>query len=48
MEAMTAVTVAALALYDACKSVSRDVAITNVRILATTGGASGDYRRGPS
>ena len=48
MEAMTAVTVAALALYDACKSVTRDASITDLRVLATTGGAGGDYRRGPS
>jgi len=48
MEAMTAVTVAALALYDAAKSLSRDACITDIRVLATTGGAGGDYRRGPA
>lgn len=48
MEAMTAVTVAALAIYDACKSFSREIAITDVRVLATSGGSGGDYRRGPS
>jgi molybdenum cofactor biosynthesis protein MoaC len=47
MEAMTAVSLAALALYDACKSVARDSSITDLRVLATTGGAGGDYRRGP-
>jgi molybdenum cofactor biosynthesis protein MoaC len=48
MEAMTAVTVAALSIYDACKSSTREIAITDVRVLATTGGSGGDYRRGPS
>jgi cyclic pyranopterin monophosphate synthase len=46
MEAMTAVMVAALTVYDMCKSVTREVAITDVRLLAKTGGRSGDYRRG--
>lgn len=45
MEALTAVTVAALTIYDMCKSVSRHVEITSVRLLAKTGGQSGDYRR---
>ncbi len=48
MEAITAVTVAALSIYDACKSISRDIVITDVRVLATTGGSGGDYRRGPA
>lgn len=46
MEALTAVSVAALSVYDMCKSVSKDIAITDVRLLAKTGGRSGDYRRG--
>jgi cyclic pyranopterin monophosphate synthase len=45
MEALTAVTVAALTIYDMCKSVSKDVSVTDVRLLAKTGGQSGDYRR---
>ena len=45
MEAMTAVSVAALTVYDMCKSVSKEVEITGVRLLAKTGGRSGDYRR---
>ncbi|WP_412060472.1 cyclic pyranopterin monophosphate synthase MoaC [Rubrivirga sp. IMCC45206] len=46
MEALTAVTVAALTVYDMCKSVTKDIEITDVRLLAKSGGRSGDYRRG--
>ena len=46
MEALTAVSVAALTIYDMCKSVSKDIAITDTHLLAKTGGQSGDYRRG--
>lgn len=45
MEALTAVSVAALTVYDMCKSVSKDIHISDVRLLAKTGGQSGDYRR---
>lgn len=45
MEAITAVSVAAITVYDMCKSVSKDIEITNVRLLAKTGGQGGDYRR---
>ncbi|MEP0547030.1 MAG: cyclic pyranopterin monophosphate synthase MoaC [Rhodothermales bacterium] len=45
MEALTAVSVAALTIYDMCKSVSKDIAITDTHLLAKTGGQSGDYRR---
>jgi cyclic pyranopterin monophosphate synthase len=45
VEALTAVSVAALTVYDLCKSVSRDITITDVQLLAKTGGQSGDYRR---
>jgi len=45
MEALTAVSVAALTVYDMCKSVSKRIAISNIRLLAKTGGQSGDYRR---
>lgn len=45
MEAMTAVSVAALSLYDACKSITREASITDLRVLATSGGSGGDYRR---
>ena len=46
MEALTAVTIAALTVYDMCKSVTKDIEITDVRLLAKSGGRSGDYRRG--
>lgn len=42
MEAMTAVSVAALTLYDLVKAVQRDVRITDVRLRRKTGGRSGD------
>ncbi|MGB3542434.1 cyclic pyranopterin monophosphate synthase MoaC [Rubrivirga sp.] len=45
MEALTAVSVAALTVYDMCKSVTKDIEITDIRLLAKTGGRSGDYRR---
>ncbi len=45
MEALTAVSIAALTIYDMCKSVSKDIAITDTQLLAKTGGQSGDYRR---
>ncbi len=45
MEALTAVTVAALTVYDMCKSVSKRIEITDIHLLAKTGGQSGDYLR---
>ena len=45
MEALTAVSIAALTVYDMCKSVSPSIEITDVRLLAKSGGRSGDYRR---
>ena len=45
MEALTAVSVAALTVYDMCKSVSKDIMIGEIQLLAKTGGQSGDYRR---
>ncbi len=46
MEALTAVSVAALTIYDMCKSVSKAILITDIHLLAKTGGQSGDYRKG--
>lgn len=43
MEAMTAAAVAALALYDLVKAVQRDVVVRDVRLLAKSGGRSGDW-----
>ena len=43
MEALTAVTAAALTVYDMCKAVQRDMRITDVRLVEKTGGVHGDY-----
>ena len=45
MEALTAVTVAALAVVDMVKGVDRSAAITDCRIVAKSGGRSGDWER---
>ena len=42
MEALTAVSVAALTLYDMCKSVDRGMRIQDIRLVKKTGGKSGD------
>jgi len=42
MEALTGATVAALTIYDMCKALSHDIVVTDVRLLAKTGGKS-DY-----
>jgi len=48
MEALTAVGVAALTVYDMCKAVDRGMVIDRVRLDEKTGGRSGAYRREPS
>ena len=45
MEALTCVTVAALALVDMVKAVDKLTTITDVRVTAKSGGRSGDWRR---
>jgi len=45
MEALTAVSIACLTLYDMLKAAERDMTIEAVRLLEKTGGASGDWRR---
>ena len=45
MEALAAASIAALTVYDMCKSVTKDIEITDIRLLAKTGGQSGNYRR---
>lgn len=45
MEALTAVTVAALTIYDMCKAIDKGMTITDVRLELKTGGKSGDYQR---
>jgi len=42
MEALTAVSVAALTVYDMCKAVERGIRIGNIRLLRKRGGRSGD------
>lgn len=44
MEALTAVSVAALTVYDMCKAVDKDMVIGGIRLLRKTGGRSGDYQ----
>lgn len=48
MEALTAVAVAALTLYDMCKSVDKAMTIDGIRLLVKTGGSSGEYRAKPA
>jgi cyclic pyranopterin phosphate synthase len=45
MEALTAVSITALTIYDMAKSITKDIRITDIQLLAKTGGQSGDYRR---
>ncbi len=48
MEALAAVSVAALTIYDMCKSIDKTMQIEGIRLLSKTGGRSGDYRAAPS
>ena len=45
MEALTAVSTAALTVYDMCKAVQKDMLITDIRLLRKSGGIHGDYHR---
>jgi len=45
MEALTAVSIAALTIYDMCKAVQKDIEITDIRLETKTGGKE-DYSRG--
>ena len=45
MEALTAVSVAALTIYDMCKALDKALTITDIRLESKTGGKSGDYQR---
>jgi cyclic pyranopterin phosphate synthase len=44
MEALTAVAVAGLTLYDMLKAIERGARLTDVRLIAKSGGRSGEYR----
>lgn len=46
MEALTAVSVAALTVYDMCKAVDKGMIIGNIRLVEKTGGKSGAYQAG--
>ena len=48
MEALTAVAVACLTIYDMCKSVDREMEINRIRLLEKSGGRSGHFLRDPS
>jgi cyclic pyranopterin phosphate synthase len=45
MEALTAASVAALTVYDMCKAVDRGMRIEGLRVVAKSGGKSGDFRQ---
>jgi len=45
MEALTAVQIALLTVYDMCKAIDRGMSVTDIRLLEKTGGKSGDWRR---
>ncbi len=44
MEALTAVSSAALTIYDMCKAIQKDMRIEHIRLLSKSGGKSGDYK----
>ncbi len=45
MEALTAVSVAALTVYDMCKSYDREMTVSNIQLLEKSGGKSGTYKK---
>lgn len=45
MEALTAVSIAALTIYDMCKAVDKGMVISQIQLLEKTGGKSGNYKR---
>jgi cyclic pyranopterin phosphate synthase len=47
MEAITAVTVAGIIIYDMCKSIDKSIIITNVYLINKTGGKSGEFNHDP-
>jgi len=44
MEALTAVSVASLTLYDMAKGLEKSIVIESIRLVSKTGGKSGDYQ----
>ena len=47
MEALTAVSIAALTIYDMCKAVDREMTISDICVLEKAGGKSGTFTRSP-
>jgi cyclic pyranopterin phosphate synthase len=45
MEALTAASIAALTVYDMCKAVDRGMRVEGLRVVAKSGGKSGDFRQ---
>lgn len=45
MEALTAVSVAALTVYDMCKAIDKSMVISEIKLLSKTGGKSGNFKR---
>ncbi len=45
MEALTAVSIAALTIYDMCKAIDREMTISDVQLARKSGGKSGDFTR---
>jgi cyclic pyranopterin phosphate synthase len=48
MEALMAVEIALLTIYDMCKAVDREMTLTDIRLLSKSGGRSGDWSRAPA
>ena len=44
MEALTAVSIAALTIYDMCKAVDRGIRLSDIRLLHKSGGESGEFK----
>jgi cyclic pyranopterin phosphate synthase len=47
MEALTAVSIACLTLYDMCKAVDRGMSFSGIRLVEKTGGRSGAFKAAP-
>jgi cyclic pyranopterin phosphate synthase len=43
MEALTAVGVTALTIYDMCKAIDKEICITDIKLVHKSGGKSGDF-----
>lgn len=45
MEALSAVSIASLTIYDMCKALQRDIEITDIKLLEKSGGKNGNFKR---